>query len=396
MRISSRLATLLTAFSAALLSAPVIGHEQEAPVSPANAPFEVVQSVPLRVQSDKFVRKTGWTGGDAAYSISLGNGHTLWLFGDSFIGTIEGGRRQSMKMIHNSCALQNLSSPKSALKFFWRLQDGKDEALFRPQASDNFYYWPGDGIYMAGKLYVFCKTILSKPGGGPFDFSWIGEDVLEISNPKDEPGKWYYRAQTLPGGEAELFPGTACLNEGEYVYIFCTINSQDKSKRGKRGIALARLRSTSLSAFDFSNLEYLCNNPLQHSASAENWSKNPIDLKILFADAPSEMSVSRVVGLPGFWAVYSPNGLSDRIVVRSAPSLAGPWSQPVEVYHCPEPQSQSGLLCYGAKNHPELTKERATLVVTYCLNPGDMAAHKASPYTYFPRAVKVLIKAAGD
>ena len=37
----------------------------------------------------------GWTGGDGAYSVSLPAGRTLWLFGDSVLGTVREGRRDS-------------------------------------------------------------------------------------------------------------------------------------------------------------------------------------------------------------------------------------------------------------------------------------------------------------
>ena len=35
----------------------------------------------------------GWIGGDGAHSIDLGNNRTLWLFDDTWVGTVKDGRR---------------------------------------------------------------------------------------------------------------------------------------------------------------------------------------------------------------------------------------------------------------------------------------------------------------
>ena len=35
-----------------------------------------------------FTRFSEWTGGDATYSVPLPDGRVLWMFGDSFIGTV--------------------------------------------------------------------------------------------------------------------------------------------------------------------------------------------------------------------------------------------------------------------------------------------------------------------
>ncbi len=40
-----------------------------------------------------FDRTDGWTGADAAGSVDLGDGRTLWLFGDTWISKIRDGKR---------------------------------------------------------------------------------------------------------------------------------------------------------------------------------------------------------------------------------------------------------------------------------------------------------------
>ena len=42
-----------------------------------------------------FDRRDGWTGADVAGTVALGDGRMLWLFGDTWIGSIRGGKRLS-------------------------------------------------------------------------------------------------------------------------------------------------------------------------------------------------------------------------------------------------------------------------------------------------------------
>ena len=52
-----------------------------------------------------FPYKDGWLGGDAAYSVRLGDGRSLWLFGDTFVGKPGASDRKGAAMIANSVAL---------------------------------------------------------------------------------------------------------------------------------------------------------------------------------------------------------------------------------------------------------------------------------------------------
>ena len=49
----------------------------------------IPQPVPDRFYNDLFTRRNGgWTGGDGTRSVALPDGRILWLFGDTFLGTI--------------------------------------------------------------------------------------------------------------------------------------------------------------------------------------------------------------------------------------------------------------------------------------------------------------------
>src|SRR5262245_56405241 len=47
-----------------------------------------------------FQRREGWTGADGNYSVPLGQGKTLWLFSDTWVGKIESGKRVDATIVN--------------------------------------------------------------------------------------------------------------------------------------------------------------------------------------------------------------------------------------------------------------------------------------------------------
>jgi hypothetical protein len=97
-------------------------------------------------------------------------------------------------------------------------------------------------------------------------------------------------------------------------------------------------------------------------------------------DNASEMSVSWRPELQRWLATYShPNaegrlasrGPSKHVFVRTAQSLEGPWSEPVELYPVPElstpAASDPDTACYAAKEHARFGRE-GSVTLTYVCN----------------------------
>src|SRR5262245_38438303 len=95
-------------------------------------PFTIDSARPLPALTAKFSRTEGWTGSDGAYSIPLGPKRTLWLFGDTWIGRVENGKRTNSRMINNSAAWQELGDSQAPLRFFWDESGKEPAALLRP------------------------------------------------------------------------------------------------------------------------------------------------------------------------------------------------------------------------------------------------------------------------
>jgi hypothetical protein len=354
---------------------------------PPEGSLQVESAQPLPALTARFQNHDGWTGGDGAQSIPLGPDRTLWLFGDTWIGCIDNGRRAASTMVNNSAAWQDLRDDRAPLRFFWgRGEDGKPAALLRPD-SPGAWYWPGDGAVIHGRLYLFCKVLRRKEDAPPgFQFDWVGNDLLRIDDPQAEPDRW--RPVRLPMPESPDAPrlGVACVVDGEFLYAYGLLPAK-AVKPLQNPVLLARTPTAGLAAGTGPAWDYWSRGP-----SGQGWSARAAEAVTLFPDGAAEFTVSRVRGIPGLVATYTPLGLGGDVAVRHAPRPEGPWGPALKIYRCPEAGQR--LLLYAAKAHPELATADSQLVITYCRNVGDLAEHVRRPDIYFPQAVEVRLRAA--
>lgn len=359
------------------------------PLSAANIglgrrfPNEVRSAVPDNAWTTRFFSSSGWTGGDADYSMPLTATRSLWVFGDSFVGTISNGRRNAPVMVHNSAAWLDTGAVPH---FFWNRKQ-PPTALVQPPVPEKGYYWPGAIVASAGKIALFCKRVEDTTGvQNGFGFEWVGQDLVLVDNPPAQPARWRTRSLPLDLHDGTIFPGAAAVALGDFVYVFSTLHGKGESAHPA---VLQRISPADLAAGNISQFQYWCADPAVPQGG--NWLSKPHRPIVLFADAAPEMSVSPIKGLSGLWAVYSPHGLSADIFARHADRPEGPWSEPKLLYHCPEPDSDGQVFCYGAKAHPELSENDGELIISYCANLKDFAQHATKPLVYFPHFIRVQL-----
>jgi hypothetical protein len=355
-----------------------------ATAAPAPPPFEVESAAPLPALTRQFERTDGWTGADGAYSLPLGPRRTLWLFADTWVGKVEGGKRVGPRMVNNTAAWQDLGDERAPLRFFWGGTAREPKALLRPPEADA-WYWPGDGVLIDGRLYLFCKVVTRREKGPPgFQFDWFANDLLRIDNPTAEPTDWRVgRRCRLPSGPAFPRLGAACLLEGDYLYAYGLFPVRD-CKFLHTPLAVARIHRRDLPKLDLEGWRYWARGP-----EGERWSERPDALVPLFTDGAPELSVGRLRGVAGLVVTYTSLGLGREVCLRHAARPEGPWSASVRAYRCPE---AGKLLLYGAKAHPELAGRDGELIVTYCRNTGDLGEHVRRPELYVPQGVKVQLR----
>src|ERR1017187_5437851 len=135
-----------------------------------------------------FQRETGWIGADGAYSIPLTGDTTLWLFSDSFVGKVKGGKRLDARMINNSIALQRGTNQPEF--FYGTAADGKPASFIKPQyGSQRDYFWLTHGARTADGLYFFLLRVVTVKPGTAFGFKLADGSLSHVAHPDVSPSR---------------------------------------------------------------------------------------------------------------------------------------------------------------------------------------------------------------
>jgi Domain of unknown function (DUF4185) len=331
-----------------------------------------------------FQRTNGWIGADGDFTVSLSNGLTLWLFSDTFVGEVRDGHRIHHTMIHNSAAWQHgVAAANVRVKYFYKQSpDGRPETLITP-ADGKGWFWIFAAGMARGKLYLFLPQIVSKPGKPAFGFRQIDTWLGEVSNPLAPPPQWHITQRKIPfaqfGTGEDVSFGSAWLKTNGFIYVY---GCRERNRTGKKMI-LARVPETEPANFDAWRFR-----------TCAGWSTNEDDMADLCVGVASEYSVSWLPALRQYVLICTENGLSDRIIARTAPEPWGPWSKAAVVYRCPDMKWNRDVFCYAAKAHPMLATNPDELIVTYAANSFELKLLMSDAQLYWPRFVRVTASAA--
>lgn len=328
-----------------------------------------------------FQRTNGWTGADGNFSVALTNDLTLWLFSDTFVGEVRNGHRTNATMINNSAAWQRGTDPARAKVDFFhgKSPDGKPAALITP-ADGKGWFWLFDGVMSHRKLFLFLVQIERTDEKSVFGFRQIGLWLGEVSNPLAPPTQWNVAQKKIPfaqfgAGEHRSF-GSAVLVTNGFVYIY---GVHEQKKSGKKMI-LARAPEADPGNF-----------AAWRFRTRDGWSTNASEMADLCDGMASEYSVSWMPSLRRYVLICTENGLSDKIIARTAAEPWGPWSESTVVYRCPETAWDKRIFCYSAKAHPMLAASPDELIVTYAANSFEFTQLFNDARLYWPRFVRVRI-----
>jgi hypothetical protein len=326
-----------------------------------------------------FQSTEGWIGADGAYSVSISPTRTLWLFSDTWVGRIKDGKRIDATIVNNSVGVEDVVDGRSKMTFFvHRDQQGKPQALITP-ADGRGWYWLQAGIFCNQKLYLFLAQIEKTEGTGVFSFKQIGQWLGTVDNPSDSPERWRVKQTPLPFArfekERQLSFGAAALVHDGWVYIYGFEGSNKNLP--DRSLVLARVKPNEIE--NFSSWRFLGDN---------GWNSKSDHLQKLADHMATELSVHYQPEDKQSYLVYTENGLSPRVLLRTADAPTGPWSQPRVVYTCPEMKQDKNLFCYAAKAHPHLANKNE-LIITYVVNSFDFWQVARDATLYWPKCVRV-------
>jgi len=343
----------------------------------------VLKAEPAPEWNAKFTGKKGWIGGDGVYSAVIGSRRVLWLFGDTLLGAVKDGRRDGAVMVNNTVGIQAGQGADAALRFVaGETKERKPAALLTP-ADGKGWFWPHATVRIGDRLFLFLMQIVKTKEEGAFGFQQVGECLAVVENPDDKPRMWRMKQHKVPftefGRDRERSWGSSVLRDGEHLYVY---GYETRGKGiGKRRLLAARAPVGSVE--DFKTWRF---------RTSKGWSDKSEEAVTLADGFATEFSVCPMPGQKNYVAVYTENGLSDRIMGRFADTPAGPWSAPVLLYKCPEMAKDKGVFSYAAKAHRWAARD--DLLISYCVNSWEFARLFRDEAVYRPKFVRVKLRPA--
>lgn len=341
----------------------------------ANSPISVKSvKVDSALESKFNLNNHLWQGADGLYSIPIGFDRYLWLFGDTLLAKVSNNQRTIKKMIHNSIGIQS-----ETVSYFWKNMDD-----FFPKPQKGEWLWPGPGVVIKDKTFIFMPAFKHHSGGGDaFSFGITGSYLLSLNYAIQNPQQWRINIKPLKWGGSDHFYTVAGLLHNDYVYIY-GYRDFKPSNPLLRTAVLARIKSQDLYQGKLDQVSYF--------SGIQGWISTASEAVPLFADFHTEASVHYEPQLKRFIEIQNSPGLKQSIQMRTSFQPEGPWSQPIEIYQYPDVKLNKRVFCYAAKAHPHLSNVPNELVIGYACNSTNFADLAQYNQLYRPRFIRVLLR----
>ncbi len=311
-----------------------------------------------------------WIGGDGAYSVDLGGGRVLWLFGDSLIASDPSDPvRAHSKMVRNSIAVETGYDPSNCfMQFYWPEQAGDPQSFVAE--TPGHWYWPMHGIRVDETLVLFYER-LNTPDGDPTGFETDAWTAAVVDGPDADPAAWRIEPATLPATSHGVTVGEAVVRRGDRVYLY-------GSAGFTHSIYVARTSADFVRAGRLDALEWWTGDGW--SAAADASPKAIVDI------GHPELSVHYDARLAEYVMVHGEGAYASTLALRVADDPQGPWSDPRDILRPPESLEPDPFV-YAGKAHPELSG--GDLVATYVPSSNRDKPVEDDKRLYYPHFVKV-------
>jgi hypothetical protein len=301
-----------------------------------------------------FTRFSGWTGGDATYSVPLPDGRILWLFGDSFIGTVNPNRTRPPGAFHRNAFV---------------VQDGDDlttltgaASAYLVPADAGWWYWPGHGMAHGDTLQVVMFGFKSSGVGGMWDFDYASVDVVTFKLP-DFTLLSIDRKVTDP----PFNYGACLLEDGGFTYIY------GMEKVGfQKFLHVARVSGHDLNG----EWEYF---------TGTDWSADPAASARVFANVSDQFTVFKNNGR--FYLLTQHHILGGEIYLFDSDQPAIGFDNKRTLYCTPQ-SNEGNLFTYNAFAHTQFSGNGG-LLVSYNVNSSVFADLFKNADNYRPYFVRV-------
>jgi hypothetical protein len=390
-------ATATTAGRQTAGTAPQVCPGISAPTVAATAKDTTMDSM-FSDYADDVASRDHWTGADGTYSAALPGHKELWIFSDTFLGTVnpDGSRSPVISdggttpFINNSFVEQ----PDGDTNYMdlTTIHGGTtaDPTALMPPPDASHWYWAGDAITTGsggGALQAVYQEYEST-GMGAFDFKWYRNVLARYA-----PGHLSAPVGVTPLPSATgVAWGVWMLRAGGYTYIYGV-----EDLGADKYMHLARVPG-----------DNLLGAPWQYYAGNGIWSSSEADAIRLpdpaasdgFLHVANEYSVSRLGDVYVLITQDTAQPLSPEIDAYFACSPAGPFVDKTAVYVEPETGhggrggNDPNVYGYNAKAHPEVSTGN-TLLISYNVNSFVNTDLYSDASIYEPRFIDVTFAGTG-
>jgi hypothetical protein len=341
-----------------------------------------------QVCKPQFPHKDGWLGGDGEVSVALNDSITLFFFSDSYVGPRPNSSRKSsgIKMISNAVAVTTCSSQgKTIVQYYWKnMYTQKTEPIFKPR-TDDYRFWIPNAFLARDQVYVILAQIGTKKDAKPgelFNFTLLGHTLARIANPFDTPDQWQIKYYKLPGLDLpDLTIQSHVLKDG-FVYFFLNRDNKEQFLIRKSIDLITKPKKT-----------------FEYFARDNSWKKglNRKDMKIVIAGFRSN-TVNFHADLKKWIMICDVRFKDNKIFMRTAPELTGPWSDEIPIYEIPEttpgkPEYSKNNFCYLPRECIQFyDAKKRELLLTYDINNSSIPEIIANPKIYTPKVITISLR----
>ena len=338
---------------------------------------------------DSYVTENGpgWTGGDGTFSLPLPDGTNLWMWSDSYIGTVDPTTRLRQNYLltaHNSLTILNQSTGSWTTVGY----PPKTTSYFVPK-NPNDWFWQAAGYVTESSTGTDEVNIMLLEWTGSFQL--VGHSVATL----DWPSLAIKAITPVAGLDTSLEWGTKILHIGNFYYIYGLKDPGTDVKTPYLARTASINNLTNAAKWQFWN------------ATQGEWlsgESNATQMRGVAAITP-EYSVDQLsynggtfYMMTGMDPINPPYPLWDAVTTWYSCAPQGPWSHKTVVYTTPEAGangcSVGTLFTYNAKAHTEFTDSDGILI-SYNVNAND-SKDLVCADDYMPRFIRVQIPSVTD
>lgn len=323
-----------------------------------------------------FQKSTGWIAGDGAYSIPMGNGFSLWAFGDSHIDDLDTASQPPpcLFQVRNAVFIMDQQYPRHTETY---TGSRKQPSYFSLGSDNSYWFWPGCGYENGDSVYVFLNRLHKTAAGGMWGFESVDSSYVAVM-PKNDLSNISYRLLAVKNGI--VFTNALVKEDSGTCYLYGI-----KNNGMGNDLFVARFNAGAI------------DQPWEYY-SGSGWSRNVARVQKIHSEFTSSFNVCKIrnkyVLITTAFSVGCDQGKEVFVSVSDQPY--GPFTNRHAVWKLDDTLQGHYPFFYIANAHPQFSDKNA-LLITYCINGYDSCVRtcnngRMNPDHYRPKAIRVPYK----